>query len=279
VFDRRLLIVTGKGGAGRSAVCSAIARSRAAAGERVLALAIDRGAGLRAHFGSALVGHTPVAISQQLHGAVVDPAAALDEYIRTRSGSLPFAMAARIFKVLALTVPGVRDIVLLGKAWQEAERGGWDAVVVDAPPAGQIESVLRAPSTIAELVPRGAVHEQALEVQRTLASASTTELVVVMTAEELSTTEARGVIASADAAGISSTRTTVANRVLPPAGFASPPQSGGPIHDAAVLQLDVAAAQQATLAAVHHDLTLPMIFGTHRPTDLSTHLAGFMRPA
>lgn len=273
MFDRRLTIVTGKGGVGRSAVASAIARARAHRGERVLALAIDRGAGLAAHLGEPGLDHDPVEVGPLLHGAVADPASALDEYVGLRVGSMPLALASRLFRGLALTVPGVRDIVLIGKAWYEAERRDWDAVVVDATPAGQIQSILHAAGTIADLVPRGSVHDQARAMQAALADAATTEMVVVSTAEELALTEAEEVFAASDSAGVSTTRMLVLNRVLPQPDFTGLPPASGPIHDAASLHFEMHAAQQRATRKVTADLSLPLLFGTHSPTDVSTTLA------
>lgn len=275
VLDRRLLIVTGKGGVGRSAVASAIARSRASRGERVLAMALDRGAGLTAHLGVSRLGHDASETAPNLYGAVVDPTSALDEYVRIRIAA-PIAAAARVFRVLALAVPGVRDIVLIGKAWYEAERGDWDAVVVDAAPAGQIQSLLAAPATIAELVPRGAVHDQAMQMASSFGDPSVTGLVIVSTPEELALTEASEVADAAEAAGISPTRELVVNRVVPPASFTEPPPAPGPGHDAAVLQLDVQAAQRQLLSNAGASLTLPLLFGTHGPAEVSARLADLL---
>lgn len=273
MFDRRLILVTGKGGVGRSAVSSAIARTQASHGRRVLALALDRGAGLAAHFGEPGLGHEPASIAPRLHGAVADPASALDEYVRLRVGSMPLALASRVFRGLALTVPGVRDIVLVGKAWYEAERGDWDSVVVDCPPAGQIQSLLQAPRAIADLVPRGSVHDQAREMEATLADPAATSLVVVSTPEDLALTEATEVLDAADSAGVSPSRVIILNRVLPTPAFDSLPSEPGPRLEAARLHSEMHAAQRSVAADVEAGASLPLLFGTHSPTDVSKTLA------
>ena len=273
MLDRRLLIVTGKGGVGRSVVASAIARSRAARGERVLAIAIDRGAGLAAHLGQPGLGAKPTEVDDGLHAAVVDPSSALEEYVRLRVGAAPIAMAGRVFGVLAATVPGVRDIVLVGKVAHEAQDGGWDAVVVDAPPAGQIQSLLDAPQTIAQIVPRGTVHDHAEQVGAVIGDSGTTGIVVVATPEELALAEAEEVLRAADAAGATESRQLVVNRVLPDPGFDEAPPSAGPRREAATLHLEVRASQQRLLSGHSDALTLPLLFGIRRPTATSTRLA------
>jgi anion-transporting ArsA/GET3 family ATPase len=275
VLDQRLVIVTGKGGVGRSAVASAIARTRASRGERVLALAIDRGRGLAAHLGVPALGHEPTEVVPNLRGSVVDPSSALEEYVRLQVRA-PIALAGRVFRLLALTVPGVRDIVLIGKVWHEAVRGDWDAVVVDAAPAGQIQSILQAPATIADLVPRGSVHDQARRMGATLADPEITSLVIVATPEELPLTEAEEVMAAADDAGITSRRFLVLNRVVQPAGFTEPPPTEGPVRDAAILQLAVETAQARHIEEARADHLLPLLFGSQRPADVSSTLAAHL---
>jgi anion-transporting ArsA/GET3 family ATPase len=272
VLDQRLVIVTGKGGVGRSAVASAIARTRAARGERILALAIDRGRGLAAHLGVPTLSHDPTPIYPNLHAAVVDPSSALEEYVRLQVRA-PIAVAGRVFRLLALTVPGVRDIVLVGKVWHEGTAGDWDAVIVDASPAGQIQSIVRAPGTIADLVPRGTVHDQAQRMAATLADPEATSLVVVATPEELPLTEAGEVLAAADEAGITPNRSLVLNRVLQPGGFIDLPPIPGPAREAAALQLEVEAAQSIRITQAGADQLLPLLLGSHRPSDVSSALA------
>lgn len=275
MLDRRLLIVTGKGGVGRSAVATAIARHRASQGERVLAIAIDRGAGLAAHLGAAHLAHDPSQVVSGLWGSVVDPAAALDEYVRLRVPA-PIALAARVFRVLALAVPGVRDVILIGKVWHEATRGEWDAVIVDAPPAGQIQSVLQAPTAIGDLVPRGPVHDQAMRMAQTLGDPAITGLVVVATPEELPLTEAAEVDASATRAGISPARLLVLNRVVDAPGFDSAPVERGARREAALLHLDVVRTQRQFLDRDPDATRLPLLFGSHGPVEISTELASRM---
>lgn len=276
MLDTPLILVTGKGGVGRSAVASALARVRAGRGERVLAIAIDRGAGLAAHLGAASLGHTPTAVGPNLSGSIVDPASALDEYVRLRSGSMPVAVAARAFRMLALTVPGVREIVLIGKVWHEIHAGPWDSVIVDAPPAGQVQSTMQAPATIAELVPRGSVHDEATTMAHTLADPDVTGLVIVATPEELALTEAEQVDTAATVAGMSSARRLVLNRVLQAPGFSTLPRQRGPRREAAALHLEVLASQTALAPTAEAGAVLPLLFGTHSPTEVSVTLAGHL---
>ncbi|MEE9298854.1 MAG: ArsA-related P-loop ATPase [Acidimicrobiia bacterium] len=273
MLDRRLLIVTGKGGVGRSAVTAALARARARRGERVLALALGAGPGLAAHLGAAELTAVPRTAAEGVRGSEVVPDAALDEYVRRRIGANPLRLASRVFRVLAHAVPGIRDIVLLGKVVFEATEGVWDAVVVDAPPAGQIDSTLRAPSVIESLVPSGTVHDEAARLRTVLQDEDQTEIVTVATPDELALSEAGGVAATADDLGLTRSRVLIANRVLEDPGFSSPPPEDFESGAAARLHLGLRSEQQPLLSAARAAVHLPLLFGLSSPAEIAAALA------
>ena len=271
--DGRLLIVTGKGGTGRSAITAAIALSRQGTGRRVLAMALDDGRGLAAHLGLRSIGAAPV-VGSGVHASRVIPSAALDEYVRSRIGRNPLRLAARVFRSVAEVVPGVRDVVLIGKVIAEAISGAWDVVVVDGPPAGQVSSLLRAPATIETLAPEGTVRAEAATLRSVLQDPVRTQIVVVATPDELAVAEAAAVLAGADQLGLTSSRRLVANRVLQDPGFTAPPGRDGAAGAAAVLHLGLRSEQQAILDRFRADTLLPLLFGTHRPEAVAAALAG-----
>lgn len=276
VLDGRLLIVTGKGGVGRSAVTAALARSRAVAGMRVLALAFDGTQGLAAHLGLVELTATPAAGVDGVHAAAVVPESALDEYVRHRLGANPLRLATRVFRGVARIVPGVRDIVLIGKAIYEANRGLWDGVIVDAPPAGKIDSSLQAPATIESIAPGGTVREEATRLRTTLQDDEQSGLVLVATPDELALTEAKGVIDTANQLGLTSLRIRVANRVLEDPGFAVPPDADTASAVAARLHLELRAEQQRLLTTFPAAVRLPLLLGPRTSVEVSAALAGHL---
>lgn len=272
MLDHRLLLVTGKGGTGRSAVTAALALDAARRGRRVLALAFDDGAGLASHLAAPALTAQPVR-SGDVSVARVDPAAALDEYLHLRIALPRVAAAGRVFAAVADTVPGVRDTVMIGKVLYEATRADWDVVVVEGPPTGQIESYLRAPAAIAALAPGGAVRRQAEWMAGTLREVGA--LVVVATPDELPVMEARELIAGV-VDGVVRIGSVVANRAVPDIGVtpgaarteSDPMRRAAAEHDVAVRTHQ--ARHLETLAA---DVVLPLLFGVHRPAEVAARLA------
>jgi anion-transporting ArsA/GET3 family ATPase len=269
--------VTGKGGTGRSAVTAALARAAASRGADVLALALGEPGGLADHLGVAALGPEPCGAGPGVSAAAVEPVAALAEYLRLRFGPGPVRTAARVFGAVAQAVPGVRDIVVIGKAVHEARRGGWDHVIVDGYPTGQIESVLAAPGAIAEVAGRGAIREQAAGLLDVLRDPESTSFVVVTAPAELALTEAVEFESVADRLEMTRARSLVVNWVVPDPGFAAPPEQSGPQREAAEFCLGVVARQQHLLASHSPDRLLPWLFGAGPPTAVATALAEELR--
>lgn len=268
LLDKRLLVVTGKGGTGRSAVAASIALAAARRGRRVLALALDAPSGLARHLGAEIPGPIPRRHGD-LHLGAVEAGAALDEYLRLRIKMPRLATVGRLFAAVVETVPGVRDTVLIGKAVYESTRSRWDLVVVDAPPTGQIQSLITAPATIAGLVPGGAVRDQARWLAGVLADHAHTGAVVVAIPEELPVLEAGEFIAAAS--GAVAPVAIVANRVL--ADLAEEPGLDGVAAEAAEHHRRLRRAQESHLDRLAPTHRLPMLFGMHTPAETSARIA------
>ena len=240
MLDRRLLLVTGKGGTGRSALTAALAIRAARSGRQVLAAAMTDEAGLAAHLGRAVISYQPREIQPGLFAMTVQRSQALDEYLHLQlrlPRAAPLRPLSKSLGLFADTVPGIREVITIGKVLYDARSGPWDLVVVDAPPTGQILSYLRAPDTIAALVPAGRVQEQAAWMAGTLADPATTGLVVVTVPEELPVAETRETLAELAGEPLIPVAGVVHNRVVPappaaPAGLEIPP---GPHRDALAL--------------------------------------------
>lgn len=274
MLERRLLLVTGKGGTGKSAVAASLALAAGRRGLRVLALAMDDGSGLARHLRAGPPGPLPQRTGD-VSIARVDPGAALDQYLRLRIRVPRLAAVGRAFAAIAETVPGVRDTVMIGKVIFESTRSRWDLVVADAPPTGQVLSYLGAPATIAGLVPTGAVRDQAHWMEATLRDPRHSAAIVVATPEDLPVVEAAGFAADIAHTGSIPLGAVVANRVLPAADFdeVAAAATSGPAAAAARLHLALVAAQQRHLAALSPTRTIPYFFGVHTPGETAESIA------
>jgi anion-transporting ArsA/GET3 family ATPase len=255
-MEPQLVLVSGKGGVGKSAVAAARALTAARAGKRALSF-------------------EPVEVEPGLHASMIDLGEAMAEYLRLQLGvpTPRIGLIAKAFEVLANTAPGIREIITIGKAIHESQRERWDLVVLDAPPTGQLASFVRAPRTVSELVPTGRVRQQSAWMESVLAEA--TELVLVTLLEELPVVETTVAMAELAALGMTGEPTIVANRVLDSLELSAGWQehlAAGPHRDAALLHLALEAGQAEWRSVLGESITLPYLFGVLTPPEVAARL-------
>lgn len=274
-MHQNLLIVSGKGGVGKSAVAAALAIAAARRGRRVLAIGMAD-TGLAAHLGLDHLEYRPIEARAGINALVIDRPAALDEYLRLQLG-VPkvtrIGPIARAFDALASAAPGIREVVTIGKVLYEARTNAWDLVVADAPPSGQIGSHLRAPRTVAELVGAGKVREQVQWMREYLADPDLTGLVLVTLVEELPVVETTETLAWLEAEAVTNVAEVITNRVLEPLGATVPADVTSPIGAAAALHAGVHDEQQRWLAELPEGPQLPYLFGATGPGEVAERLA------
>src|SRR5438552_15078337 len=162
LLSQRLVVVTGKGGVGKTTVTAALAQAAAASGRRVLAVEVGRGS-LGSLLGGLRLGAEPTRVRAGLAAASLEPEALLGDFV---AGVLRFPALARrplestSFQVLAAAAPGLGEFLVLHRllGWVEARRGRrplHDLVIVDAPASGHSLPLLAAPHTLGALARLG----------------------------------------------------------------------------------------------------------------------------
>ena len=274
MLDRRLILVSGKGGVGKSAVAAGLALLGQRRGLRVLAMEMDSPGGLSAHFGTGPLEFEPREIRPGMHAMQMVRSDALLEYLALQlkiKGMSRLGALARAFDALATTAPGIREIITIGKAVWEVREDRWDVVIADAPPTGQIGSFLRAPVTISELVPTGRVRTQADFMSETLKDPGLTELVLLCVPEELPVTETEETMRWLAKEDVVTKPTVIANRVLEElTDHDTPP---GPVGEAADLHRSWWREQQQWLDRLPPDHSLPYLYGLFTPGEVAAHMA------
>jgi anion-transporting ArsA/GET3 family ATPase len=280
VLSKRLIIVSGKGGVGKSAVAAGIAMLAQRHSLRVLAVEMGSEGGLSAHFGTGPLEFASREVRPGLHAMRIVRSEALLEYLSLQlriPGMGRFGAVARAFDALATAAPAVREIITLGKVLWEVKEGRWDLVVADGPPTGQIGSYLRAPVSIAELVPAGRIGSQAEWMRETLADPETTLVTLVTLPEELPAMETAETLRWVEKANVVPTPMLIANRVLPPLKNSETPE--GAVGDMANLHRALRAEQQKWLEHLPPDLSIPFLFGLFTPGEVAARLSEHLETA
>jgi len=280
VLSKRLVIVSGKGGVGKSAVAAGIAMLAQRRGLRVLAVEMGSEGGLSTHFGTGPLEFEPREVRPGLHALRIVRSEALLEYLSLQlrlPGMGRFGPLARAFDALATAAPAVREIITLGKVLWEVKEDKWDLVVADAPPTGQIGSYLRAPISIAELVPTGRIGAQADWMRETLADPERTLLALVTVPEELPAMETAETLTWLEKTDVTSKPMIVANRVLPELSDQTTPE--GAVGEMAALHRALCSEQRRWLDHLPPDLSLPFLFGLFTPGEVAAKLSEHLEAA
>jgi anion-transporting ArsA/GET3 family ATPase len=182
----RVLIVAGKGGVGKTTVTAALAATAARAGMSVLIVEVEGKSGLSAAFGRPELGYEEAQLAPRIRARTLTPDQALVDYLETHgmrriskrlvnSGSLD---------VVATAVPGMKDILVLGKVKSLERDRAADLILVDAPAAGHAVSFLLSPRGLLDAVSVGPIRRQAADVIELLADPARCQVLLVTIPEE-----------------------------------------------------------------------------------------------
>jgi anion-transporting ArsA/GET3 family ATPase len=200
LFSRRIIILSGKGGTGKSVVGTALALAARQQGKRVLMVEIDAPLEASRYLGAAPVGTKEAEIRPGLFTVNLDPTAVMDEYVR---GVVRVDMLARrvlqspVYRRFFAAAPGLPELMVLGKimvleearASRFSSRPRYDLIVVDAPATGHGVSFLKVPLAASRAVPVGPVGNNARRILKLLQDADRTALVLVAVPEEMAAVE------------------------------------------------------------------------------------------
>src|SRR5581483_11445611 len=191
----RVLIVAGKGGVGKTTVTAAIARMAALAGLTTLIIEVEGKSGIAAAFGQPdSLTYEEVVLSPgggpggaaDVRGRTLTPDDALLEYLedhgmRRISKRL---LSSGAIDVVSTAVPGIKDILVLGKVKQLERSNTADLIVLDAPAAGHAVTFLTSAAGLLDAVRVGPIRAQAQEVIDLLSDPARCQVLLVTLPEE-----------------------------------------------------------------------------------------------
>lgn len=277
-----VVIVAGKGGVGKTTVAATLAVTAASCGLRTLLVDVEGTGSLPALFGrpgrldysvTTLDPSTPG--RAEITGRSVTPDDALVEYLDDHGlGRVSRRMATTgTLELVATAIPGIKDILVLGKVKQlEQATPGVDLIVVDAPAAGHAVTFLATARGMLDAIGVGPIRSQSADVLELLTDPARCQVMLVTLPEETPVNEAvETAFLLEDRAGVK-LGPIVVNGLVPtldlPADAAGAATAAGVDLPAAVAgSLDAAAAfrrrrqdrQAAQVARLAAELPLPQL--------------------
>lgn len=190
MFKERLIVVSGKGGAGKTVVASAIADVCARSAKTVL-VSFDAQLDRHPLFDVPLQ-YEPVEAAAGLWVMRVDAFAAIHEYVRRKmpfSGFYDAFLKSRMFRDFAEAAPGFEELMSLGKLYDLASGSDFQHVVFDAPATGHLKTLIDVPMATMKAVLVGPLNHNARRIHDLLMDPERTRVVLAALAEEMAVRE------------------------------------------------------------------------------------------
>ena len=195
----KILIVSGKGGAGKTTVAATLALVAARRSRRVCVAEVDGRGSLGRLLGASRLEHDPAEVLPGIWGMNIAPDKALEEYlafqyhIRRMSRVLTHS---HFVDYITTAAPGLKDILVLGKVWylEQGRSSGrpaprFDTIVLDAPATGHMRTFLAAPVGLSDAVKVGPIRRQSDLLLEMLRDPSRSRVHLVTLPEEMPVTE------------------------------------------------------------------------------------------
>ena len=193
----RLIVVTGKGGVGKTTISAAIGLTAAEAGLRTLIVETASDSRLLSLFGLREgASGSEREISPGLQSIRLTPRQLVEDYF---TSLLRFSFLSRrlfessSFNALTAAAPGISEFLLLERVLEwlapGQRRRQFDVVILDGPATGHAIKLLRAPKNIHTMVPAGPLAGSTSRMMELLSNPRHAEVVIVGIPEELSVQE------------------------------------------------------------------------------------------
>jgi anion-transporting ArsA/GET3 family ATPase len=191
---RQLIVVTGKGGVGKTSIAAMLGSALAGAGRRTLVAEVDPRENLHRMLGVPPSGGEILRAGGRLWVQNLSPQRVIDDLVREQ---LKFDLIARrvlaspIYQHFTAGAPGLKEMAVLGHALRvlRGESGkdapAIDTVLLDAPATGHGVALLAAPLLVSEAVRSGPIHRMSSEVAELIADPARSGIVAVTLAEEM----------------------------------------------------------------------------------------------
>jgi len=225
LFNHKLLIVSGKGGVGKTSVASALGLLASRRGKKTLIAEVNAAERVSALFGTPEIGYEETKLAENLYAINIDPRSAFEEYVVEQIHSkklFHLIFENRFVRAFLDATPGLNELLEIGKIWALTERDKdpsgdpkYDLVIIDAPATGHGLAFLNVPRVVTEAVRVGPLKTKAEAIMKLVQDPKKSLLLVVTLAEEMPVNEALEMIQSAQSTVKVKSGPVIANALYP----------------------------------------------------------------
>ena len=203
LLDRKLLVLTGKGGVGKTTVSAALGLIAADRGLRTIVVELGEQRRLAELFGAVPAeAGAQTELRENLWSVSIDPDRALLEWLQSLGGRVSGRVLASsgTFQYFAAAAPGAKELLSMVTIWKLTESqkrgrpgrrpGGYDLVILDAQATGHALGMLHSPQTFGAIARVGPIASQTRQVDELLADPARSAYVAVALPTEMAVTEA-----------------------------------------------------------------------------------------
>jgi anion-transporting ArsA/GET3 family ATPase len=201
LLDRKLLVLTGKGGVGKTTVSAALGLLAADRGLRTIVVELGEQRRLEELFGVVPeAAGAQTELRRNLWSVSINPDRALLEWLQSLGGRVSGRVLASsgTFQYFAAAAPGARELVSMVTIWRLTQgrrgrgkrAGGYDLVILDAPATGHALGLLHSPQTFGTIARVGPIASQTRQVDELLSDPARSGYLAVALPTEMAVTEA-----------------------------------------------------------------------------------------
>lgn len=165
LIDRKIIVLVGAGGVGKTTVSAALGVLLADAGKNVLVLTIDPARRLADSLGIQIKGNEPREVYRsgkgRMSALMLDSKKTFDEMITSvvkDKETRDRILNNRYYQYISTMVTGSHEYMAMEKLYEIDEEGGFEIIVLDTPPSRNAEDFLESPKSIIDVFDSGVLN-------------------------------------------------------------------------------------------------------------------------
>ncbi|OGQ08824.1 MAG: hypothetical protein A3G32_06630 [Deltaproteobacteria bacterium RIFCSPLOWO2_12_FULL_40_28] len=189
---RRLVFVSGKGGVGKTTVAISLGLLAAQLGKKTILVELTSSERIAPFFFDKMAGYKELELQNNLFVINPNPHDCLKEYVMKQvyfKGIYELFVNNRYVTSFLNAIPGLNELLMLGKIMDLEWQKKYDFIIVDAPATGHGVSFLEVPDVVMNAVKVGPLRKKAFEISEGIKNQEVTAFCGVTLAEEMPVVE------------------------------------------------------------------------------------------